>query len=192
MSLTLLADSPNSDEPISLDDAKAHLRVTTTDEDDLIWSLVIAAREYAENYTHRAFITRTWEWRRDDFGCWVLQAPLSPLRSVSSIQYVDGQGDTQTLATTEYQVDASSTPGRIQPAYGKAWPATRPQMNAVTVTFVAGYGDAVDVPQQVKQALLLIIGEYYARREHAIVGAPIFEVPFSAKALLMPYVVHGF
>ncbi len=192
MALTLLDDSPNADEPLSLDEAKAHLRVTATDEDDLIWSLIIAAREYAENFTHRALMARTWEWRVDDFGCWQLQVPLAPLQSVSSIVYVDGQGDTQTLATTEYQVDAASTPPRIQPAYGKTWPQTRPQLNAVTVEFVAGYGGAGDVPQQIKQALLLIIAELYERRESAIVGAPIMEVPFSAKALLLPYVVHGF
>jgi uncharacterized phiE125 gp8 family phage protein len=120
---------------------------------------------------------------------------MAPLVSVTSIEYVDGAGATQILATTEYAViDAGSTtgPGRIVPAYGKSWPATRGMPNDVTIEFVAGYGAAADVPIQIQWAILLILGELYTRREAAIAGATIMQVPYNAEALMLPYVVHGF
>lgn len=185
MALTL--NTAPAEEPVTLIEAKSHLRVTSTDDDTLITTLITVAREMAETFTNRVLITQTWEWRRDAFVPWTLEVPLAPLASVANIQYIDGNGDTQTLASTEYTVDANSEPGRITPAYGKFWPVTRYQINAVTITFVAGYGDAADVPTPIKQAILLIIGELYARREAAIAGAPIMEVPLGVKALLMPY-----
>ncbi len=187
MALTRTADAAT--EPVTLTEAKAHLRVTGTDDDTLIGTLITAARQYVENYLNRALITQTWEWRLDAFSPWTLIVPMAPLISVTSIQYVDGQGTTQTLAVTEYDVDAKSEPGRITPAYGKAWPAIRYQMNAVTITFSAGYGAASAVPSPIKQAILLVIGEMYAHREASMVAAPIIELPLGVKSLLLPYTV---
>lgn len=187
MALTRTADAAT--EPVTLVEAKAHLRVTGIDDDTLIGTLITTARQFVENFTNRALITQTWEWRLDRFYPWTLIVPMAPLASVTSIQYVDGNGDTQTLALTEYTVDAKSDPARITPAYGKSWPATRYHINAVTITFTAGYGTASAVPSPIKQALLLVLAEMYERREAAIAGAPIIEIPLGVKALLMPYVV---
>ncbi len=192
--MSLIPVTPPSAEPVTLAEAKDHLRVTTTDEDSLIESLISAAREIAESFTNRALVTQTWDWKFGAFPA-CLEVPKAPLVSVTSLQYVDGNGDTQTLATTEYSVlNAASVtgPGRIVPAYGKAWPAVRGMPNDITVRFVAGYGAALAVPPQIRWALLLILGELYARRESALVGATIVEVPYSANALLMPFVVHAF
>ncbi len=185
MALTRTSDAAT--EPVTSTEAKTHLRVTGTDDDTLIGTLITAARQYVENYLNRSLITQTWEWRLDGFSPWTLIVPMAPLISVTSIQYVDGEGTTQTLASTEYTVDAKSEPGRITPAYGKSWPTTRYQMNAVTITFQAGYGAAAAVPSPIKQAVLLVIGEMYAHREASMVGAPIVELPLGVKALLMPY-----
>lgn len=185
MALTLT--TVPGEEPITLAEAKSHLRVTTDDDNALLEALISAARQLVETHTNRALITQTWQWRLDTFPSWGLRIPHAPLVSVSSIQYVDGDGATQTLATTEYTVDAKSDPGRITPAYGKSWPNTRWQMNAVIITFVAGYGNAAAVPYQIKQAMLLVLGELYERREAAIAGTIINEVPLGVRALLMPY-----
>lgn len=179
-------------EPLTLAEAKSHLRVTIADDDVLITALIVAARTYAEQFTHRAFVTQTWEWRLDAFRWTFLDVPLPKLQSVTSIQYLDTAGVLQTLAASQYLVDPHTTPGRIAPVFGSTWPSTHPVFNAVTITFIAGFGDAAAVEDPIKHALRLIIGELYERRETAIVGAPIVEVPLSAKALLMPYVIHGF
>lgn len=188
MALTLT--SPPAIEPVTLDELKTHLSgVASSDTDAMLNAFITSARTHVENFLNRVLITQTWEWRLDGFYVWTLGAPKAPLQSVSSITYVDGSGDTQTLASTEYTVDAKSDPGRIQPAYGKTWPVTRPQMNAATVTLVAGYGSsASSVPGPIRDAIKMIATELFTNRQESISGTIISSVPLAAKHLLGPYV----
>lgn len=178
--------TPPTSEPVTLAEAKAHLRVTITNDDDLIDALIQAARVQAENYTGRAFVTQTWDLKLDAFPE-VIEVPLPPLISVSSVKYTDTDGVQQTLATSGYTVDTTAQPGRIVPAFDDDWPDTRGHINDVEVRFVAGYGAPAAVPAAIRQALLLILGELYERRENAIVGTTINPVPLSAEYLLAPY-----
>lgn len=178
--------TPPAAEPVSLSEAKAHLRVTDTGEDSLITSFIAAARGWVEDFTQRALITQTWDYKLDAF-VGTMEIPLPPLQSVTSIKYFDTAGVEQTLASTEYTVDTAAERGLVRLAYGKSWPATHVQANAVTIRFIAGYGAAAAVPGTIKAACLLLLGELYARREHAIAGAPIAIVPVNAEYLLWPY-----
>ncbi len=190
MSLQLI--TAPATEPVTLAEAKAHLRVTTVDDDTLITALIVAARQTAENMTDRALITQTWEKSLDVFPE-AIELPKPRIQSITSVKYIDTAGVEQTLAGTEYLLDAASEPGWVTPAYDKAWPETRAVPNAVKVRYVAGYGaTAADVPQIIRHAILLIIGELYERRENAIVGVVIGVVPFSAMALLSPYRIVRF
>lgn len=174
------------EEPLTLDEAKRHLRVTDSADDATIDDLIVAARTWAENFTGRVLITQTWDYFLDAFVD-PIELPRPPLQSVSSINYVDVDGALQLLATTEYVVDTAAERGMVRLAYGKSYPGTRIQANAVTIRFVAGYGLRAAVPGPIRSACLLLVGELYARRETAIVGAPIVEVPVSAEYLLWPY-----
>ena len=175
--------SAPAEEPVTVTEAKAHLRVDDTNSDTLITSLIVAAREYAETFTRRALITQTWDWIADGFpGTIVL--PLPRLVSVTSITYIDSDGNSQTLAASTYTVDTDSEPGRIVPAFGKSWPVTRAVFNAVTVRFVAGYGAAAAVPQTIKQAMLLLIGHWYDHREAVAHAQTVVEVPMAVDTLL--------
>lgn len=181
-------------EPITLAEARAHLRATATDEDALIQAWIIAARRRAESITWRALCTQTWDWFLDAFPCSgeALEVPFPPLQSVTSISYVDDAGATQVLATSEYQVDSKAQPGRIAEAYSKTWPSTRVQMNAVTVRFVAGYGLADKVPWEIRAAMLLMVGHFYEHREDVSVGNIVNVMPRSADDLLAPYRIVRF
>lgn len=181
-----------AEEPVTSAEAKAHLRVTTADEDTLIASLIIAAREFVENHTHRRLITQTWDWVLDSFSAHCLEVPHAPLQSVSSITYVDTAGATQTLGTSLYTVDAKTDPGRVQPAFGESWPSTREVLNAVTVRFIAGYGLAASVPQAIKQAMLLLIGHWFENREAVVTGTISTGVQMTVDALLAPHRVVRF
>jgi uncharacterized phiE125 gp8 family phage protein len=174
-------------------EAKAHLRVTADDEDAYITTLITVARQWVENHTKRALITQTWDLVCDHFPG-EFKMPLPPLQSVTSIAYTDTAGNGQTLLAADYQVDAvGNLHGRIRPASGMSWPKTRAEMNAVTVKFVAGFGDdAGDVPEQIRQAILIMIAELRLRREDAIVGAPITTVPMGVEALLSSYKTWSF
>jgi len=173
-------------EPVSLSEAKDHLRYTDDDQDDLIAGLVTAARQKIEEWEWRAHVTQIIEMTLDAFPAEVIYVPRPRLQSGPTIEYVDGDGESQTLDASRYQVDTKSEPGRIKPARGLAWPATRDQLAAVTVTYTAGYGDAArDVPTQTRHAIKLLLGHLYRNRE-AVAGVRLTEVPLTIDALLRP------
>jgi len=188
MSLKLV--TAPADEPVTLIEAKDHLRVDGSDDDALISVLITAASKWAEEYTGRQFVTATWDWFLDGF-CPSFSAPLPPLQSVTSIKYLDTAGAEQTLDSATYRVDAVSEPGRIALDYGKTWPSTYSVINAVTVRFVSGYGAAAAVPEPIRQAMLILIGELYEQRQESV-PASVGAVPFGVRALLTPYKVWHF
>lgn len=188
--MSLKRTTPPAAEPITLDQAKLHLRVDHADEDGLITGLITAARLAAEDRLQRTLINSGWTLVLDSFPpvCSrlgnIIQAPMPPLLTVESIQYIDTAGTSQPLASSQYRVDVLGEPGRIQPV--TSWPATARQVNAVTVTYTAGYGaSAADVPQPIKQWMLLAIGDLYANRSRS---AERPQVPHGfADSLLDPY-----
>lgn len=192
MGLTLVAGP--EDEPLTTSEAKTHLRVDHSTDDTYIGSLITAARQAAENFTRRVFIAQTWDLTLDAFPCssdHPIYVPLPTLQSVTYVRYVDTDGVTQTWSSSNYTVDIKNEPGRIIPAYGQTWPTTRDQINAVTVRFIAGYGTG-QIPKALKQAMLLLIGHYYERREESQVGVQAFQIPMGAEALMWNYRVLEF
>lgn len=174
-------------EPVDLAEAKAHLRVDGSEEDSLIDALIVAARRQAELTSRRALVTRTLEAQLD---CWpqdnCIELAYPPLQSVTSITYIDSAGASATLPSADYIVDKHSQPGRIVLGYGKSWPSPtlRPGA-AITVRYVAGYGDAEDVPQEYKQAMLLLIGHFFEHREAVAAGVTLNTLPLGVEALLL-------
>lgn len=158
-------------------------------EDDLLTALITAARQDCEKFQNRRYITQTWElwldaWPDKDF----IEIPLPPLQSVSSIKYYDTEDTEATFSSDDYFVDTKSEPGRVSLNYGESWPSTtlRPA-NGVCVTFVAGYGDeASDVPRNIYQAILLLLGHLYENREAVsqITNVAIKELPLGTQSLL--------
>jgi uncharacterized phiE125 gp8 family phage protein len=138
-----LVTAPTS-EPVSLADAKLWIKVDATAEDDLISGLIVSARDYVESFTHRAVPLQTWDEKCDAFpDDSEFYLPKAPCVSVTSITYIDPNGDTQTLSTSVYDTDLPTGPnaraGRVFLKYGQSWPSTRDVPKAVTVRFVAGY-----------------------------------------------------
>lgn len=168
-----------TEEPLSLEEAKLHLREDGVGQNTLISTLIIVARRYVETYLNQQLVTATWALTLDQFPslgqkdkgfAWsyfdgeAIRPPMPPLIAVSSIVYIATDGTSTTLAASLYQVDAKARPGRIEPAYQEVWPATRSILNAVTVTYTAGYGAASAVPQTIKQAMKILIAFDYFNR----------------------------
>lgn len=174
-------------EPVTLDEAKVHLGVSGTARDFSIQALIIAAREWAEHETHRRLITQTWDWRLDEFPASPADLPLVPVQSVSSISYIDENGDAQTMPTSDYTVDARSEPGRIVlTADGDGWPTLGDtEVGAVTIRIVAGYGLSAKVPRTLKLAMLLHIEAHFDRDERSM--RTILE---AASNLMKPHVFY--
>lgn len=174
-----------STEPITVAEAKQHMRVDNDDEDLLISSYITAARRWCEEYTRRSFINTTWVAKLDYFPSWMIELEKCPLSSVTSIAYVDTNGTTQTLSSSLYSVSTHSTPGLLTPAYGQTWPSTRAQMDAVTITFVAGYGTAAtSIPQTIRNAVKIMTAHLYENRELIVTGTIVAQVPLSIESLL--------
>jgi len=167
-------------EPISLVEAKAHLKVDVTADDDYITALITAARQRLEIDAGLAIITQTLEMGLDCFpmdGSPIkLKRPL--LQSITSIIYVDSDGVDITWDSSEYRMDLASKPARITPAYGYSYPVAIAVTGAVKIRYVAGYGDAgTDVPKDLIRAMLMLIGHWYENREDVVIGTITSTVP---------------
>jgi uncharacterized phiE125 gp8 family phage protein len=178
-------------EPVSLAEAKLHLRVEVTTDDALITRLIVTARRQAETKLDRALVNQTWELVLDswpaDGGPDAVRITNPPLVSVTSITYLDPAGGTQTVNSGDYVVLAG-TPGLIFPAVGKSWPAVQSRPGVITVRYVAGFGaDATTVPECVKTWILMHIGAWYENREavSVIQGGVALIIP-GVDALLAP------
>ncbi len=168
-------------EPLTLPEAKLHLRIDTSDNDDLLWSWIRTARELAERYTSRRLMSQTLRlavdrWPRDHF---IL--PGSPVTSIASVQYLDVNGDLQTWTASNYETDVWSEPARLARAYGISWPVVRASLNAIRINYVAGYSSAATVPEGIKTAMKITISALNEDREG------IQELPQAAKNLLDAY-----
>jgi uncharacterized phiE125 gp8 family phage protein len=185
-------------EPVSLADTKLHLRVDVADDDALIDSLIRAAREYVETFTHRALMPQIWDLKLDGFpSCGVIEFPKAPLVSVTSVTYLDTAGVSQTWSSALYTVDAPSGPmaraGRLVPIYGESFPSTRSIVNAVTVRFLAGYGATASValplvPASLKAAMKILVATWYGPGRQAVnIGNSVTPIPMTVDALCWPY-----
>ncbi len=159
-------------EPLSPTEAKAHLRVDTSDDDTLIGSLITAARVMVENYLDQKLVTQTLTEYFDAFPLnGVIELGFWPVQSITSIGYTDTDGTAQTWAGANYQTDIygdfDKGPARIIPAYSESYPSTRDNLNAVNVVYVAGYGAASAVPDLIKSAMRLLIADMYEGRQSA-------------------------
>ena len=190
-------------EPVTLAEARSHLRLDTDGsppthpDDDLVENLIAAARQWAEIYTRRAICQTTWDLFLDRFPVEnYIEIPRPKLISITSLNYTDCDGTESALVeNTDFVVDTVSHYGRVVLEYNKTWPTdTLHPKNPIKIRFVAGYASTSspadyreNVPQGIKQAILLIVGHLYNHRENTLPGTTIMAIPFGAEYLLNPY-----
>lgn len=186
--------------PITLDQAKQHLRVLHDDEDEYIADLIEAATDYLDGYSGvlgKALITQTW---RLDFGpaydfytgwwsAWPLQLfrlPVGPVQSVTSVTYYDGSNVQQTLNASTYQLFTDAIGPFLGLAPQQSWPSTYLRQDAIRVTWVAGHGATPEtVPSRIRALIKLLVGHWYENREAVTLGnTQAVELPLAAQALI--------
>lgn len=176
--MTLIQITGAATQPVTLAEARLHCRVDATDEDAGITNLIVAATSHAQQVTGLALEQQTWELVLDAFPEGDIVLDLGPVQSVTSITYLDVDGDDQTLAGSDYVVDTASASARLRAT--AAWPATRDTLNAVRVRFVTGAA----VSKDVRQAILMLVAHWFANRETVVVGVSAAEVPMAVTSLL--------
>jgi len=161
--MTLIRTVDPVAEPVTPAEAKAHLRIDHTADDDLLAGLVRAARQEVERSTGMALLTQSWRLVLDDWpesGCALVR--IHPLREVQSITVFGGEGEGSVLDPATYQVDTVSRPARIH--FGTAVAPLR-AMNGLEIDFTTGFGEAgTDVPDPLKWAILLLVAHWYEFR----------------------------
>ncbi len=175
-------------EPLSIDEIKAHLRLDGMNEDVLLQSLLLTSRLHIETALGLALITQSWSlvldaWPADG----LVHLPIAPVQLVSAVRVSDPNGLMVTLDGGEYDVDASGRPARLYRKKG-SWPVPARKTAGIEIDISAGFGgSANDVPEPVRQALLLLVAHWYEHRDPIEIGTPSTAVPQAVSRLLNPY-----
>lgn len=192
MGRPILITGPTS-EPITPDEAKAHLNITGSSKDVYINSLIVAARRRIERYLQRALISQTWDCY---FSCFkdCLELPFPPLVSITSVKYKDLDGAEQTLTHGNYyHTVIADVPGKLVRKHGVTFPETEYENpDSVIVRYVAGYDSAAAVPAEIKHAMKLMLTDYYEHRGTVVVGNIAHKIPGHITDLIHSYKVYEF
>lgn len=189
MNLTQI--TPPAALPVSLSEAKDHCNELSNDHDSKLIGFIYAAVAAVESYLRRSLITQTWEVQLDKFHKFIY-LPRGPVQSISALTYIDGAGDSQTLAASQYTLDASHEPPRIFAAYGVSYPAPRSIPAAVRVRYIAGYGSkGHQIPEPIRHAIKMIVADLFNNPESSIMDISRSENP-ALQMMLDPYKTHGY
>jgi uncharacterized phiE125 gp8 family phage protein len=182
--------TPASTYPISLSEAKSHLKVDTNADDTYIESIIKAATQLSEEYTNRFFIDTVIEQYASSFE--ELETLFkSKVSAVAHVKYYDSDNSLQTLSASVYDAQLNYEPSQIQLVDGQSFPDITKRNDAVLVRYTVGYGSAAsDVPEIIKQAILLTIGNFYQNRNSVVIGRIATELPLNVKWLLDTYKVQ--
>lgn len=162
-----------TEEPLTVDAAKRHARITNDDEDALIQSYIKAGRQAAEEYLGRGLLTQTWKFTLEEFAETIWLPMAAPLQSVTSIKYYDIAGVLQTLSPTVYIVETVSRPGKIMRGVSQAWPGLQGGRmgGRVEITYIVGWTAKDQIPERIRQGIRSYVGYLDSDREGLDVDA---------------------
>jgi uncharacterized phiE125 gp8 family phage protein len=176
-------------EPITLTEAKTHVRVDGTAEDTLVASLIVTSRLHVEAGIGLALVTQSWSYFLDRWPPGpVLELPLRPVQTIDAVRLYDESAVATTVPPETYLLDGESAPARLVRQGALAWPRPGRVANGIEVAFTAGFGAAAAaVPGPIRQAILLLVAHWYEHRSPLEIGAAAEPVPGMVAELLGPY-----
>lgn len=177
---------PPASDPVTVGQVKSHLRFQHADDDALIADLISAAVALIDGPSGIGFamMAQTWRLSLDCFPAGCITLPGAPIASVSTVNYVDPDGATQIVPSSDYVVGLASEPVRIEPV--NSWPAAKSQVGAVWVDYELGVADAADVPADLVLCLKLLVAHWFYNPQAVTENAPSV-VPFGVKERLQAH-----
>ncbi len=202
--MSVIVINPPEDPVVSLEEAKAHLRVDHDDDDDYIEGLVDVATATIDGpagWLGRCLVEQTLEWRGDGFGWRDLRLPYPPIVDIESVKYDDDSGAEQTVPGATYRLLGQPSQPRMALVSGASWPSARCDGESVRVRYKAGWpvttegeGEGAVTtwtgPAPIRHAILLMVSQLYENREAASETAQV-ELPFAVTSLLSTYRVFA-
>ena len=178
--MQLVQTVPPTSEPITLDEAKTFLRILEDDDNATITSMIKSAREYAENYTNRQFEIATYELLAERF-VQDIKLPKNPIKTLTSIEYMDENGDYQVLDSSFYYLYGEDD---IFKFHFDETISHKTHKQAIKYTFVSGYDV---VPESIIAYMNILISTLYENRELYIIGVSVDKLanPMALKLLDM-------
>jgi uncharacterized phiE125 gp8 family phage protein len=144
-------------EPITVAELKQHLDIVRDDQDAMLAQMIVAGREWVENYTGLILTARDVQQGFDGFSS-RMELYAWPVRGMPTVGYIDSDGEDATVPGV--RIAANRRPARILPEFGVSWPSA----DGVTVTVPAGYANPADVPASLKSAIVIHAAAYYEAR----------------------------
>lgn len=186
--MALVLTSGPALEPVTVAEAKAHLRIDDDAEDILVSSLILTSRLHIEAALSIALITQSWRLLLDRWPKRIeVGIPLKPLQTIDAIRVRDADGNAEVVPPADYMFDTASLPPRLVQT-GSGWPMAGQAINGIEIDFTAGYGaQASDVPEPIRQALLLLAAHWYEHRDPSELGSPGAAIPDAVSMLLKPF-----
>lgn len=186
--MSLVMTSPPAVEPVTVADAKAHMRIDTDAEDVLIGSLILTSRLHIETALSLALTTQSWKLTLDRWPkCREIDLPIAPLRSVAGVRVKDASGNPTTVSEQSYLVDLASRPPRL------VWNNSAPPLpglaaKGIEIDLTAGFGDdASSVPAPLKHAILMLTAHWYEHRDPQEIGQDGARIPDAVSDLINPF-----
>lgn len=187
--MALLMTSGPAVEPISLAEAKAHLRVDGDADDPLITSLITTSRLQIETALSIALIAQTWSYFVDALpASGTIALPLRPVLSLDSVRLNQDDGGITTIPPATFTLDGLSNPPRV--LQRQSWSASVPprKTNAIEFSMTAGFSSAAaSVPAPIRQALLQLVAHWYEHRDPSEIGSSAARIPPAVSQLLAPW-----
>lgn len=186
--MSLVMTTPPAAEPVTVADAKAHLRIDGSEEDILLASLLLTSRLHIETALSVALITQSWTLRLDR---WPrrreIELPLTPLQAVDEVRVKDASETASVVPAESYLVDLASRPPRL------IWnnfapPDPQVAANGIEIDLTVGFGpDGDSVPAPLKYAILLLASHWYEHRDPGEIGMTGTRIPDAVSSLINPF-----
>jgi uncharacterized phiE125 gp8 family phage protein len=178
--------NPPLAEPVTLAEAKAHLRLDGDAEDALLTKLIAAARRHVEAATGLALMAQGWSHFLDQGPDGPMVAlPLAPVMSIDEVRIYGEDDEASLLDPAHYYGDLSARPARLVLRRDRLWPRPGRVANGIEIKVTAGFGEeAGDVPEDLRLAILRLVVSWF---EHRGDDAPLLKAPIGLALLLQPY-----
>lgn len=174
--------------PVSVAEVKSDLRIQNTAEDTLFSDYIAQATEYVSGpngVIGKALVSQTWQYSASKIeSTGKLFIPLTPVQSISSITYFNAAGQSVSLTVNDYHFYSSEDWAYLTPKTGVAWPNLQNRLDAITVTFICGFGAADAVPANIKRAIRLLVAHWYYNKSAVAIDVSVAEMPLGVDSLL--------